>query len=196
VIELWRDSKEYRSRRGELSDRYTTKHQEFNPDAPFNGIFSDLTLKHGGNVHDRGIVNVAQSSECNTSGPYPAKNCVDFNSSSFSLTSHQPNQWLSFDFKEMRMRATHYSIRTRTDIGAFYINPRSWVIEVSDDGVSWREVSRETNDENLNGANLSHSFSISNPTISRFLRFRQFATHCSFHYLTFQHFELFGDLKQ
>jgi hypothetical protein len=153
-------------------------------------------LKHGGNVHDRGIVKVAQSSEYNTSGPYPAKNCVDFNSSSFSLTSDQPNQWLSFDFKEMRMKATHYLIRTRTDVGANHINPRSWVIEVSDDGVSWQEVSRETNDQHLNGANLSHTFNISNPMTSRFLRFRQVSTHSSLHhYLTLQHFELFGHLK-
>jgi hypothetical protein len=68
VIELWRDSKEYRSRRSELSDRYTTESREFNPPEPFNGLISYLTSKHGGNIHDRGIVNVTQSSESSTSG--------------------------------------------------------------------------------------------------------------------------------
>jgi hypothetical protein len=172
VIELARDSKEYCSRCRELSHQYIERSHRFDPNAPFNGIISYPTSKHGGNVHHCGIVNMTQSSEFNASGSYPAKNCVDLNSSSFSLTNNQPNQWLSFDFNGMRMKATCYSIQTRTDAGPNSIHPRSWVIEVSDDGVSWREVSRETSNKDLNGANLSHTFHISNPIMSRFVRFR------------------------
>jgi hypothetical protein len=138
---------------------------------------------------------VTQSSEYEYDS-YPAKNCVDLNSSSFSLTSRQPNQWLSFDFKEMRVKATHYSIRTRMDIGANSHNPRSWVVKVSDDGVSWREVSRETGSQDLNGPGLSHTFSITNPTMSRFLRIQDMLTHGSHPFLTFQHLEIFGDLME
>jgi hypothetical protein len=196
VMELSRDSKEYSNRYRELCDRYGAASHQFNPNAPFKGIIWYLTTKYGGNVHDRRIIEVTQSSEFNTSGSYGAKNCVDLHSSSFSLTSNQPNQWLSFDFKCMRVKATHYSIRTRTDIGANSFNPRSWLIEVSDEGASWREVSRETEDQNVNGANLSHTFSISNPMMGRFLRFRQIATHCQRHYLTLQRVELFGDLQE
>jgi hypothetical protein len=196
VMELSQDSKEYCNRYRELSDRYVAASYQFNPNAPFKGIIWYLTTKHGGNVHDRGIIQVTQSSEYDRFGSYAAKNCVDLNSSLFSLTSDQPNQWLSFDFKRMRVKATHYSIRTRTNVGANSINTRSWLIEVSDEGASWQEVSRETEDQNVNGANRSHTFNISNPMMCRFLRFRQIAAHCQKHYLTLQHVVLFGELQE
>jgi hypothetical protein len=94
------------------------------------------------------------------------------------------------------VKATHYSIRTPMDLGANSYNPRSWVVEVLDDGVSWREVSRETDSQDLNGANFSHTFSITNPTLSRFLRIRGMLTHSSCHFLTFQQLENFGDLNE
>jgi hypothetical protein len=172
VVDLSQDSKKYGSRHRELSDRYVGVNYQFNPDAPFNDIISHLTWKHGGNVHDLRIVNVTQSSEYDTSGYYAGKNCVNLNSSAYSLTSNQPNRWLSFNFKRIGVKVRHYSIRSRADVGANGRNPRSWLIEVSDDGVSWRDVSRETDNKELNGANLSHTFLISSPTMSRFVRIR------------------------
>jgi hypothetical protein len=86
VVELSNDSREYGSRCHKLSDRYIEGSHRFNPNAPFNDIISYLISKHGGNVYDLGIVSLAQSSEYEYDS-YPAKNCVDLNSSSFSLTS-------------------------------------------------------------------------------------------------------------
>jgi hypothetical protein len=197
IIPLSRESQEYRRRNWELSDRYRCVSHTFNMSSPFDGIISYLTSKHGGNIHDRGIVCVRQSSEYDSTGHYAAKNCIDLNSSSFTITGNEPNQWLSIDFKEMRVKATHYSIRTRKDLGANSHTPRSWTIEVSEDGELWQEVDKKIDRMELNGGNLSNTYAILKPTLSRFLRFRQIVSHyLTQHYLEIQHFEVFGDLKE
>jgi len=188
------DTKSMSDRRTELNFRYKYRGKTFafSESAPFNGIFSYLTSKHGGNVHDKGIVSVTQSS---TYSNLYAKNCVDLNSDSYSETESQPNQWISFDFKEMKVRVTNYSIRAAHVQGCS--NPKSWVIEVCDDGKSWEEVDRQGENQYLNGENFSHTFNISNPRFCRFLRLRQISSHQSGSgFLVLRHFELFGSLRE
>jgi hypothetical protein len=194
VIPLLSESQEYRCRNIALSHRYCGESHPLDRNSPFDGIIAYLTAKHGGNVHDRGIVCMTQSSE---HGGCPAKNCVDLNSSSFTVTGDAPNQWLSFDFKSMHVKATHYSIRTRSDLGANSWAPRSWRIEVSEDGKLWRVVDKQMDRMELNGGNLSETYEIRKPILSRFFRLQQIACHsASHHYLEIQHFELFGYLKE
>jgi hypothetical protein len=57
---------------------------EFNESAPLNGIIAKLTVLHGGNVHDRGIVNVTASSLDSSS--YSAANVANLTDESGFLS--------------------------------------------------------------------------------------------------------------
>jgi hypothetical protein len=67
------------------------------------------------------------------------------------------NQWVQWDFHDHRVNPTHYSIHTHNSpcTGPFL---KSWVIEGSTDGSDWRELDRQTNNNDLNGSHLIRSF--------------------------------------
>jgi hypothetical protein len=124
---------------------------EFPMKAPqsLEGIISYLTKKHGGNVHEKGIVTITSKSVVNDNGRYPLKNVADltsdsgFNSVSDScfISKNEPGQWICWDFREMRVRPTHYTIK------AIYL--KSWVVEGSLDGESWAEIDQQTNNQDF-----------------------------------------------
>jgi hypothetical protein len=70
-----------------------------------DGIISYLTKKHGGNIHEKGIVRTTSKS------------------GSFDFSEHEPGQWVCWDCREMRVRPTNYTILSS------YL--KSWVLEGS-----------------------------------------------------------------
>jgi hypothetical protein len=94
---------------------------------PLVGIISKLTRMHGGNVHERGIINVSASSVVSTNKSYAAQNAVDLDQQNIFYSPNEPNQWLCFDFKDRRIQLTNYSIAAHT---SYFL--RSWVVEGSD----------------------------------------------------------------
>ena len=78
-----------------------------NIDHCFSGIIHHLTETCGGNVHDKGIVEVTASSASELD----------------NLENYQQNSWLKYDFKEKKIHPTKYSIRSR-----------HWAIEGSNSG--------------------------------------------------------------
>jgi hypothetical protein len=136
---------------------------------PLDGIISYLTKKHGGNVHDKGIVTITSKSvddryfRVKTVGP---TRVADFTSGSYFASKNDPGQWVCWDFREMRVRPTHYTIQ------AEYL--KSWVVEGSLDGKSWTEIDRQTNNQDFNVyAWKTGSFAVSKPAECRFIRLRQ-----------------------
>jgi hypothetical protein len=162
--------------------------------SPLSGIISHLTSKHGGNVHDRGIVAVTASS-CNGSS-YLAKYAVDMNETATFGSVNSPNQWLCYDFKTLRIIPTAYSIRSlHQNWGATHC-VRSWVIESSDDGTTWRELDRQDNNTGLKDGSVK-SFQISKGQECCFIRIRQTGpTENSYYYLVVCCWELFGSLVE
>jgi hypothetical protein len=77
--------------------------------SPLNGIIFDLTRRNGGNVHTRGIVSITSSSVI---GPYVPQNAADLESNSPFYSENVPNSWICYDFKNMRITPSHYSIRS------------------------------------------------------------------------------------
>jgi hypothetical protein len=51
------------------------------------------------------------------------------------------NQWLCWDFGEMRVWPTHYTLRAE--------HLKSWVVEASADGATWIEIDRQTENEDF-----------------------------------------------
>jgi hypothetical protein len=157
-------------------------------DSPLCGIISYLTSQHGGNISDRGIVNVSGSTTFDSR--YPAKNAVDLLSTSYFHSQNEPNQWLCYDFKNRKIRPTHYSIHAYSN---HYL--RSWIFEGSIDGSIWIELDRHTDDQTTNSNHPIGTCSISNPCECQFVRLRQTGvTACGSHYLILHAMEIFGDL--
>jgi hypothetical protein len=160
-------------------------------DSPLCGIISYLTSQHGGNVSDRGIVNVSWSTAYSSS--YSAKNAVDLLSTSYFQSLNQPNQWLCYDFKNRKIRPTHYSIHANSSNHWL----RSWIFEGSIDGSIWTELDRRTDDQSTNSNHPIGTFSISNPCECQFVRLRQTGVSaCGYHYLILHAMEIFGDLVE
>jgi hypothetical protein len=135
------------------------------------GIISYLTRKHGGNVSDKGIVTITSKSVFCNCRLYAVRHLAELDLSdpwSFVCfdSESEPGQWVCWDFKEMRVRPTHYTIMS--------VCLKSWVVESSLDGVNWTEIDRETDIEGFrtHGWRVG-SFGVSNSAECRFIRMTQ-----------------------
>jgi hypothetical protein len=78
-------------------------------------FFSFLTKKYGVNIHNLGIVTISVSSTLWSRSTCPLKDVVDFkNVSDGFVTKDFENSWICFDFNTLRIKPTHYSVRSRT----------------------------------------------------------------------------------
>jgi hypothetical protein len=155
-------------------------------DKSLDGIISYLTKKHGGNVQEKGIVTITSKSVYDSD--YALKNAADFPSDSRFFSKSEPGQWICWDFREMRVRPTHYTIKTQ------YL--KSWVVEGSLDGTSWTEIDRQTDNQDFADWNRA-SFAVLNQAEFRFIRLTQTdKTHRGQDYLSLGAVEFFGTLSE
>ena len=124
---------------------------------PLEGVIAHLTRECGGNVHDKGIVNVAAGSVYDSSC-HP-KNAVDLGTDSYYESKNERDTWICYDFKERRVIPTSYSVRS-CYCGPGCSHLKSWVIEVSNGGSSWTEIDRRDNND-LNDESVTVNFKIS-----------------------------------
>jgi hypothetical protein len=74
------------------------------------GIIFFLTRKHGGNVHDKGVVIITSRSV--DAACVALRNLADLTSGTNFRSKNEPGQWVCWDFHQMRVRPTHYTIGT------------------------------------------------------------------------------------
>jgi hypothetical protein len=87
--------------------------KEENHQVALSGIISHLTAKCGGNVHDKGFVEITASSvHSHPSYNFAPQNAAEFGDFSCFFSQNEPGQWISWDFKALRIEPTHYTIRT------------------------------------------------------------------------------------
>lgn len=172
-----------------------------NEEHGFQGIIHKLTEEIGGNVNDKGMVNVTSSPS--NGNDYDSKNIVDFDDNHYFQSKNELNSWVKFDFQELKVRPTHYSIRTRPDGGKGDNHPKNWVIEGSnsDDERDWKVLDSRENVTILDDGNKSYTFDIQNPLNPeesyRYLRLRQTGPNTqkgNFYFLTLSALEYFGIL--
>ena len=162
---------------------------------PLDGSIAHLTRECGGNVHEKGIVKVTASS-CWDGKP---ENVVDVELNKEFRSNDSRNSWICYDFGGQRMTPTSYSIRScGWEPGSFH--PRSWVLEVSNDGSegSWEVVDFRENNNELNDKRVTRNFAISAPPsgVFRFVRLRQTGVnHKGNNQLAICALELFGALS-
>jgi hypothetical protein len=154
------------------------------------GIISYLTQKYNGNVFEKGIITITSKSVYSDHPKYALKNVADLNDSdSHFWSKNEPGQWVCWDFRDMRVLPTHYTLRSAW--------LKSWVLEDSMDGENWREIDRQTNTQDSNAAWRMASFAISSPAECRFIRLTQTgANHVSRDDLYLRALELFGTLLE
>jgi hypothetical protein len=94
-----------------------------------------------------------------------AENVAEITSSRYFCSKNEPGQWVCWDFREMRVRLTHYTICSRS--------LKSWILEASLDGASWTEADRQTGNLDFRFGTNTVSFAVSTPTECRFIRLTQ-----------------------
>jgi hypothetical protein len=170
--------------------RYSIRELKFSPTSAssLDGIIGYLTKKHGGNVHDQGIIEVSSST---ANGSLLGKNAANLLSHDYFHSMNVSNQWLCYDFKTLKVRPTHYSVHTYH--GNLHL--RFWVLEGSMDGSKWTELDQRNNNATTNDEHPIGTFTVSNVYECRFIRLRQTGKNArgDDYFLLFA-FEIFGYL--
>ena len=159
----------------------------------FDGIIAYLTKNCGGNVHDKGAVEITASSVWDNTSTFHPKNAADLGTGSFFCSKNEPNSWICYDFKKLRVTPKRYSVRTHSGSGF----PRSWKVEGSEDGNTWITLDYRPDSDDLNGNLRAQTFNIFyTKEAYRFLRFRQLSRNWNDNdHLIIESLEFFGILE-
>jgi hypothetical protein len=159
-----------------------------------SGIISHMTMKCGGNIHDRGVVEITASSVYQDYDSSCApRNAADFGGKVSEFASkNKPDQWIFWDFKALRIEPTHYTLWTwEGDLNEHHL--QSWAVEESDDGASWTEIDRRENPSDLNNWSAVKTFAVARSGSFRRIRLRQTGpNHRDGSSLALSVFEVFG----
>ena len=172
-------------------------------EGPLNGVIAYLTKRHGGNVHERGVVNVTASS-CTVRPTDPkykldkVENLVDFTDLEGAFYSDDcPNSYFEYDFKDQRLSVTGYTVRPAPRHP--HASPLSWKLigkTSKDDPGRILDVHR--NDKSLVSSTGHQPVHIKLPspcTPFQIIRFQQTdRNQIGNHQLVVGKFELFGVL--
>jgi hypothetical protein len=180
-----------------------------------DGIIAHLTRECGRHVHDRNVVEVTCGSfEKETEGANPhsgtynnhpgnaAKHVADLETDSQFHSAcrgpshdvpHTRNNRVCYDFKERRIVPTNYVIRTNWE-GQHL---KSWLVETSADGETWREVARMEDNKQLNGRHFAGTFAVAGSGKCRFIRLVNIGrNHWGWTQLRISAWEIFGSLVE
>ena len=88
------------------------KRREFVYDSSkqLDGVIAHLTRECGGNVHDKGIVNVTASSGYENMSDWDPTNAADLGTNSEFGSHDEKGSWICYNFKERHVTPTSYSV--------------------------------------------------------------------------------------
>ena len=185
------------SRYSKAPKQETGKTFEYTEDKVFKGIFNYLQTQTGGKIENE--VNFTSSSVASSSDCYKPSNVALFgDTNNYFHSKNVEGSWICFDFNDRRVVPTHYTVKS-VNWGVNDHHPKSWVIEGSNDNISWETIDEEKNCSYLNGVSLVHTFPMNHPKSTEFKYIRMRSTGpnwCgnSYHYLIFDSFEIYGRL--
>ena len=138
------------------------------------GIIHYLTVQCGGNVHDRGVVEITGGPVYSSHPDYALKNIADLTADSYFASDDDTEQHtVCYDFKEKRIIPSGYSIRSCYCGGRGAGNIQSWVIETSNDGSSWTEIDQKQDCRELDDGNVTKMYNVNTSSSCRYIRLRQ-----------------------
>lgn len=128
----------------------------------FKGIITNLGNGNSKKVVENGIVEIT-SSAVEGSGFEPHL-AIDFKNKNYFHSGYSNKEgfyWLCYDFKEKKVKPSHYSVRSYADCSNSY-NIVNWNIEGSNDGETWKVLDSRQNERSLDGSDASNTFEIQN----------------------------------
>jgi hypothetical protein len=153
------------------------------------GIISYLRHKHGGNLHEKGIVTVTSTSVLDDDPDFGPENVAGAASDSWFFSRDDPGQWLCWDFGELRLRPTNYTVSSHL--------LRSWVVEGSVNGAIWTVIDRQSDNQDFKRKANVASFDVSESVECRFVRLSQTdENHRNGYILAIDTVEFFGTLVE
>ena len=164
-----------------------------------DGIIAQLTRECGGNVHDKGVVEVTASSYASSDPDktYEPKNVAELGTETLFWSKNLEQQWICYDFKNKHVAPTSYSIMSCTDRRGGW-HPRSWVLEASNDKSTWTLLDQRDDNSDLNDRSVTCHFSLKNQAqmMFRFVRLRQTGrNHHNSDSFALASLEIFGTLS-
>lgn len=175
---------------------FEIKKFEFNENKELDGIIKYLSDKTGGNPHDNGTIEVTSNSICSPSC-HPKNLLNSIKEDDYLPKSSELNAWVSFDFKNMEIQISKYSIKS-SDFGQDYGHIKNWVIETSNNGKDWRKIDEHSDYSELNGPNLIKTFDVHSNRFSRYCRFRNTGEYWGIKEkwgIQFNSIEFYGSIK-
>jgi hypothetical protein len=83
--------------------------------SPLRGIIHLLPSECCGNIHDRGVVTITADRPYSDSPCYAAENIADLEANSYFNCANMSDMWVRYDFNNMKVILTDYSIRSWYD---------------------------------------------------------------------------------
>jgi hypothetical protein len=159
---------------------------------PAGGVIAHLTVKCGGNIHDKGAVEVTASSVAERGENWRAfRNAADLGTDSCFWSNDRPGQWICWDFKALRIEPTRYTILT-FNRGLNCPHLKNWMLEGSDDEGSWTEIDQRENNRHLNDDSAVKTFAVARSGSFHRIRLRQTGpNHMGCNRLGLMAFEIF-----
>ena len=141
----------------EHKKRYSVKciDLKFESNKEFEGIIHHFLKETNGKIENE--LKITSSSNSFAAGKLD--DVINYNNKSHFRMKGGPNSWICFYFKNHRVNVTHYTLKSGTN-GENEENPKSWVIEGSNDNSKWDILDEKRNNSILNGKNLVHTFEI------------------------------------
>jgi hypothetical protein len=154
---------------------------------PCDGIIAYLTRKHDGNIHNKGIITITSKSVWSREPTDAVGNLPDFAFDRHFKSKNERGQWVCWDFREMRIRPTHYTIKS--------VCLKSWEIESSLDGIKWTAIDKRIDNKDYTYGFVTNTFAVAKSDECRFIKLTQTGQrHVGDDCLVIVAFELFGAL--
>lgn len=127
------------------------------------------------------------------------QNIFNFNDDKKIFESERkPDSWFCYDFKERKVKLTHYSLRSHGFDGKTNHRVQTWVIEGSNNNEDFIAIDKRENEDSLVDVSASNTFKINQNSTNdfyRYIRIRQTNVNSdNNHYLVFSVIEFFGTI--
>ena len=173
----------------EISKNPLTTDDQQNNNKRYEKIIQHLSEQCHGNVHLKNIVTIT----CSSKSDGDVQNIVDQNDNTSFSSDGVSNSWIQLDFKERKVLLDGYTLKTWGQDGGHL---RNWVLEVSNDGLTYTEIDRHKKCPILNGPLNTATFKVSCSTPQRFVRLKQIGSNTNgYSYLNLNQIEFSGSLN-
>jgi hypothetical protein len=161
-------------------------------DSPWSGLICCLREECGGNVHEKGIVDIT----CSSTERNQCWQIVNYDWNSWFLTNNSANDWVQFDFKDRSVSLSHYALKS--DGHSIHHHLLQWKLSGSNDGNKWTIID-ERNIQELNGNYVTKMYHCGDTSsIShyyRYIRLTQTGKNSyGYDYLLLANIEFFGSM--